>query len=312
MSDNNTPNSFFRSILSYITRFFTSNDAVSRVEYLAFFRIAISLIALIDVWAMSSDFKLFFSQSETIIPQELTFLYSTYFNYLHPFYTWLKSRELLYLFYDYYIWIYFLMLICLLVGLFTRITTSMALILQLVIFKSFDDYNYGYDNFLTISLFYCIVFPVGKLYSLDKLLFFKNGISISNFNYARVLQLHLCMVYLFAGLPKLLDLGWWNGKSMWKALVSVYNDYQMLPPYLFMIAGIGTVLLEILYPVLMYIKKTQKVALVLIICMHIGIAVIMDLYSFAAIMIALNLSAWYHLIPFFHQKQAQAIGPATA
>ncbi|WP_126973150.1 HTTM domain-containing protein [Gynurincola endophyticus] len=283
-----------KNAMLHLQDFFTQKNTHTQLEFLTFFRVSISAIAIIDVCSMFSDFHLFFSKSDTIIPQEITFVFSSYFGYLHEFYKWLNSNNYTGIFYNYALWIYLSMLFLLMIGLFTRFSAFMALIAQIVIFKSFDDYNYGYDTFLTISLFYCFIFPVGRAFSIDHLI---KKRPVSPFNYARILQLHLCIVYVFAGLPKLLDSSWWTGKSMWKALVSVYNDYQTFPAYFFLLAGITTILIEVFYPVLMYIKHTRLIALVMIILMHIGIAILMHLFIFAAIMIALNIAAWYHLLP---------------
>lgn len=288
-----------KKLTNRLQDFFTQKNPHTQLEFLTFFRVSISAIAIIDICSMFSDFHLFFSQSDTIIPQELTFVFSSYFGYLHEFYKWLNLNNYTGIFYNYAVWIYLSMLFLLMIGFLTRAAAFIALLLQILIFKSFDDYNYGYDTFLTIALFYCFIFPAGRAFSIDNLI---KERAVSPFNYARILQIHLCMVYVFAGLPKLLDASWWSGKSMWKALVSVYNDYQTLPSYFFLTAGIITIIIEVFYPVLMYVRKTRLITLIMIILMHMGIAIMMNLFIFAAIMIALNIAAWYHLLPVKNPK----------
>ena len=277
---------------------FFSTSANSNNDYLVFFRVSVGIIAIVDVVSMFPDFKLFFSNESAIIPQELTYLFTDYFKYLNPFYTLLSKSMLYEFFYDNALWIYLLMLFFMVIGFLTRFSVLMALLLQLVIFKSFDDYNYGYDYFLTTSLFYCLIFPVGKYFAID-LLFFSGKIKY-NFNYARVIQIHLYIIYFFAGLPKLINLTWWNGMSMWTVLADVYKNFTQTSLYFLVAAGIFTALIETFYPILMSIKRTRTVSLMLIIAMHAGIAIVMDLYTFAAIMIALNLTAFYTLIPDFN------------
>lgn len=123
-----------------------------------------------------------------------------------------------------------------------------------------------------------------------------------NFNYRLVLQLHLSIAYFYGGLAKILDPGWRDGNSVWKAMVSVENDYYLIPPEIFIVIGVGTVSLEMLYPVLVYFKKTRPLALFGAISMHIGIAIFMNLYAFSMIMIVWNICAFADL-NFEDQKQ---------
>lgn len=296
-------------IAKKIIAFFESPTRKS-YHYLLFFRISIGLIAMVEILSMSADFKLLFSKNQTIIPQELTYLYSGYFDYLQPFYEFLKAKGLYEFYYHYVVWIYLLLLLFLVFGLFSRISALLALILQLLIFKSFDDYNYGYDTFLTMALFYCVIFPVGKYGSINNLIKYKKKPGSYRFNYAKVLQLHLGVVYAFAGLPKILESNWWNGKAMWKALSGVHNSYYLISPYVLIPAGIVVLFIETFYPVLMNVQSTRKITLFLILSMHVGIALMMNLFIFSAMMIVLNITAWYDVIPFpkyiFNKKQAIA------
>lgn len=263
-------------------------------SFLIFFRVMISLIALIEIISLTADLPLFFSSTDTLIPQELMYLQSVAFKYLYPFYEFIEAASLTTSFYKTAVPLYILTLLFLLLGLFTRYAAFIALVLQLLIFRSFSHFNYGYDYFLTMSLFYCFVFPVGKYFSVDSKLF--KGKKGMNFNYRRVLQLHLAIAYFFSGIAKALDIGWWNGNSVWKALASVDNTFYSLPPLLLTVAGIGTVLIELLYPFLVFKKITRKYAVTSIILMHASIAIMMELYAFSAMMIVWNIAAYGNLI----------------
>lgn len=263
------------------------------ISFLLFFRFAITSIALIEIASLYIDLPSFFSLSGTLIPQELMYLESGDFKYLHPIYEFLEANGLTNIFYKLSVPIYITALLFLLFGIFTRYAAGVALIFQLIIFRSFAPFNYGYDFFLTMSLFYCLVFPVGNFFSIDAKIF-KRSQDV-NFNYRRVLQLHLAIAYFFSGIAKGLDVGWWNGNSLWKAVASVDNTFYSIPPVFLLIAGIGTVLLEFSYPFLVLKKITKKYALTAIILMHSGIAIIMGLYAFSAIMIVWNIAAFGNL-----------------
>jgi len=295
--------------MNSIIKYFTQSENES-YDYLAFFRIAIGSVAIFDLLCVFPDLNLFFSSGEAIIPQGLAYLYSDTFNYMHPIIESLKEWGLIETFYTFAPWIYLLALVCMVIGFFPRFAAILSLLLQLIIFKSFEIYNNGYDHFLTFSLFYCVMFPVGKNFSI-KTLFLKKGKEAAyRFNYKRILQIHLCIAYFFAGLPKLLTDEWWDGQSIWKAFFSIHSNNIEIPSFILISLGIGTIFLELLYPVLMNIKKTQKVTLYLIILMHLNIAIFIGLHSFGAIMIALNISAFYHLISIpegFYKKARKLV-----
>ncbi|MEO1033806.1 MAG: hypothetical protein AAFX55_20655 [Bacteroidota bacterium] len=260
------------------------------ISFLVFFRMGIALIALIELASLYMDLPSFFSLSETLIPQELMYLQFGDFMYLHSFYEFLETHGLTGIFYKLSVPTYIIALVCLFLGLFTRYVAGIALILQLIIFRSFGPFNYGYDFFLTMSLFYCLVFPVGHYFSLDAKIF-KRSKDVS-FNYRRVLQIHLAIAYFFSGIAKGLDVGWWNGNSVWKAITSVDNSFYSFYPVLLTIVGIGTVLLEFSYPFLVYKKGTRKYVITAIILMHASIAMMMGLYAFSAMMIVWNVAAF--------------------
>lgn len=268
--------------------------AYNEMVFLAFFRICISFIALIDLASMLKDMPLLFAKGGTVIPQELMYFSSEYLDYLYTFYGYLARNHFEGIFYTNALIIYAVALLFLLSGLFSRASAIVALILQLLVFKSFPDFNYGYDNFLTMSLFYCAVFPVGKFYSIDRKLFNKRSTNVV-FNYRRVIQFHLAIVYFCSGLSKLLDVEWWNGNAMWKAVASIYNNYAAAPPFIFLIGGAVVVLMELLYPLLVVKQSTRRIIIPLIILMHIGIAIAMELFSFAAIMAVWNIAAFTNL-----------------
>ncbi|MFV0249111.1 MAG: hypothetical protein ACK5H1_09170 [Tenacibaculum sp.] len=264
--------------------------SINQSDFLLFFRMTISIVAIIEITSLLKDLPLFFSFSKTIIPQELMYLQSSYFKYLHSFYQFLNTQGFIEFFYKIAVPVYLIALVFLFLGLFTRLAAGIALVLQLLIFKSFSAFNYGYDFFLTMSLFYSLIFPLGRFYSIDAKLFKYN--STISFNYCRVIQIHLGIAYFFSGIAKGLDSGWWDGNSVWKALVSADSFYYAIPSFLFVIASIATVLLEFFYPILIFIKKTHIYTLTAIIIMHTLIAITMGLYAFSALMIVWNVAAF--------------------
>ena len=186
----------------------------------------------------------------------------------------------------------------LLVGITLRVSAITAWLLHLCAAKSGGFVSYGMDNFMTIGLFYVMLSPLPDRLSLDwrlRKVRPKNP-QLLGF-WRRVLQLHLCIIYFFSGLTKCLGPGWWNGSSVWRALIR--PPFNIVDPeilvrwkYVFPVAGILICLLEITYPFFIWNNKTRKVWLICICAMHIGIGVMMGMYLFALIMIVLNVAAF--------------------
>lgn len=184
-------------------------------------------------------------------------------------------------------------------GLFCRPVAVVTWFLQLACAKSGGLLSYGADNLTTIGLFYLVIAPFPDPWSIDRI-FRQRATSdprLLGF-YRRVLQLHLCLIYFFSGLTKCLGAGWWNGTNIWRSLT--IPPFNVLPihwvaslGFLFPAAGIAICLLEVTYPLLIWWRPLRKSVLVAICAMHLGIALIMGMILFGAIMIILNLAAFW-------------------
>jgi hypothetical protein len=201
--------------------------------------------------------------------------------------------------------------LCLVVGIFCRSAAIAAWFIHLSAIKSSALLSYGVDNFTSIGLFYLMLSPLPDHLALDsrwRKWPAKNA-QLHSF-WQRVLQLHLCVIYFFSGLTKLLGSGWWNGESLWRALTR--PPFDMVPSevlihgkYLFIPLGLGICLLETSYPIFIWPHRTRRIWLVGIIAMHGAIAVLMGLYLFGLIMAVLNIAAFgTHL---FRRRARKAI-----
>lgn len=200
--------------------------------------------------------------------------------------------------------IYIISLISLALGLMSKISAAIALLTHLVLMQSINIFIYGVDYMTTISLFYLLIFPVGKYHSLDNYLLKKSN--PDNFDHGiflRLFQIHWCLAYFFSGLSKALGPTWWNGEAIWKALNS-YNQASLFKPelwlhYPFIITfiGITTVLLELLFPIGVSVKILRKPWIVCIIMMHVAIGASLGLYFFSIVMILINLVGFW--FPYF-------------
>lgn len=187
----------------------------------------------------------------------------------------------------------------LLIGLASRFWAIIAWFLHLSAAKSGGSISYGVDNFMTIGLFYLMLSPLPDRYSLDRR--WRNRRpkqpQLLGF-YRHVLQLHLSVIYFFSGLTKALGSGWWDGSNVWRALIR--PPFNNVPPeilvrlqWFFPIAGISICLLELGYPVFMWMKRTRLPWLTAVVVMHVAIASTLGMYLFGLIMVVLNAAAFW-------------------
>jgi len=193
--------------------------------------------------------------------------------------------------------------IFLVLGIFSRTSAVVAWLFHLCAVKSIGLMAYGVDNFTTTALFYLMLAPLPDAYSLDqRWRKFPAKAAYWNGFGRRVLQLHVCVIYFFSGLTKMLGAGWWDGSNLWRAMTRA--PFNHVPPgwiasvsCLLPAAGILIAVIETTYPVFMGWKRTRLVWLCLVLAMHAGIALTMGLYLFAFIMAVLNLAAFGSDLP---------------
>lgn len=186
----------------------------------------------------------------------------------------------------------------LLIGFFCRASAVTAWSLHLCAVNSEELLSYGMDNFTTIGLFYLMLSPLPDRLSLDWQLR-KQSLRHHEFLgfFRRILQFHLCAVYFFSGATKAVAAEWWNGTSVWRALVS--PPFDRLPPellvhwkFLLPLLGISVFFLEISYPIFIWPKRTRGIWLSCVIGMHLALMFTMGLFLFSLIMITLNIAAF--------------------
>jgi hypothetical protein len=186
----------------------------------------------------------------------------------------------------------------LVLGVFCRAAAILTWVLHLCAAKSGDFFAYGLDNVMTIGLFYLAIAPLPDRLALDSWLWRKQAIDPVRLGFhRRILQLHLCVIYLFSGLTKCLGAGWWNGASIWRALSR--PPFNVLPlellvswKFLFPALGIAVCMLETGYPVFIWLKTTRLIWLAAVVMMHLGIGLSMGLNLFSLIMVVLNVAAF--------------------
>lgn len=189
-------------------------------------------------------------------------------------------------------------LAALLVGWRTPVAAAVAWLLHLSLKTSSSLSAYGVYEFANIALFHCVWMPVGASLSLDRRSGRVSGEPTPGARLVlRVLQLHLCVVYFASGVEKASGEQWRNGEAIWRALMRTdlgQFDFAWLAswPLLAQLVCWRTLAVEIGYAFLVWPGRTPRAIVLAAIGMHIGIAVVMGLWSFSAVMIVLNAAAF--------------------
>jgi Vitamin K-dependent gamma-carboxylase len=186
----------------------------------------------------------------------------------------------------------------LLLGLFCRPAAIIAWFLHLCAAESGGLFAYGADNFMTTALFYLMLSPLPDRYSFDQWILKTKPKNPQLLGFwRRVLQINLCFIYFIGGLAKFLGNGWWDGSNLWRSLIR--PPFNLVSPeilvrfkYALPALGILICLLEVSYPIFIWLKKTRFVWLICILAMHAAIGLMMGLYLFALVMIVMNVAAF--------------------
>ena len=300
MNSNIKPMKNLNLIYGKIESFFFKHD--HQTEFLSFFRLSIGIIILLQFMAVIADFDTLFSSS-SIIPQDIMNVFTPDWLITFP-----KIITFLYSFgiqesttVIAFKAIFITLCIFIITGFYSRISAFLLLLLQIALLKGSSFFAYGADFFTSMSLFYLTLFPCDNSFSLKNVIFGKKPKDINITPVKRLFQIHISIAYFFSGLDKALGFNWWNGESIWKAIHLPYSnrdlniDFSWLAEhhYLLIIIGWSTILVEMCYPFFIWYKPTQKAWLFFTVAMHLGIAIVLNLYYFSAIMIVWNITNFY-------------------
>ena len=155
---------------------------------------------------------------------------------------------------------------------------------------------FGLDQINVLLSMYLMIGPCGAAYSIDRFLGRTQTRDSVTANIAiRLMQLHMCVIYLFAGLGKLQGTSWWDGTAMWLSMANY--EYQTLDvtwlgrwPWVINLLTHVTIFWEVAYAALVWPRLTRPLVLMLAIPLHLGIAVCMGMITFGLAMLIGNLA----------------------
>lgn len=201
-------------------------------------------------------------------------------------------------------------------GLWTRTVAVLSFVFVVSYAHRAPAALYGLDQINTLLSLYLMVGPSGSRFSVDAWRARRSGRtgqtpSVTANLAIRLMQCHLCLIYLFAGLSKLQGATWWNGFAFWGGIAN--QEYQTLDltwladwPLVINALTHLTVAWEISYCVLIWNRWTRPLMLAGAIALHLGIAVALGMPTFGFAMLIANAA---FLSPEF--LRALIDGPAS-
>lgn len=199
-------------------------------------------------------------------------------------------------------------------GCLTRIVAPMCWLMQLAVVHRLGGMLFGLDQIVLYAAMYLTVADPGGAWSIDRRLVDRFGprwwlpnvsANVRNNVATRLMQIHLCVIYLFGGLAKSRGVTWWDGTATWYSVAS--GDYQSLDmlwitdwPWLFSAITHATLFLELSYVALIWPRLTRPIVLAGVVAMHAGIAAFLGMMTFGVMMIVANVvfvpAAWFERI----------------
>ncbi|NDC53956.1 MAG: HTTM domain-containing protein [Planctomycetia bacterium] len=186
--------------------------------------------------------------------------------------------------------------VCLALGLLTPVAALVSLLGLVSAANRTPLTTFGLDDTLGMLLVPLVVGPSGAVLSLDALLGWGDPRPGVRANVAlRLLQVHLCVVYLFSGCGKLLGASWWEGTALWGAIANV--QYRTLDltglarhPLVVNALTLATLFWEVGYAALVWPRLTRPLILAMAAPVHLGIGLAMGMMEFGLAMLTANLA----------------------
>ena len=253
------------------------------------------------------------------------------------------------------------------VGFCTRLTSAFTWFAYLGYIHRNPTVLFGVDTMITIMLMYLMIGPSGAAYSVDRLIrkwwvTAKPGVvqwwygllrmpvpsnlapadpvpdeappSIGANVAIRLLQIHVCFVYLFSGLSKLQGPSWWTGDAIWMTLgnfefapmqfdlyielLRFLGGNQLLYNGFMTVSALFTLGFEIGYAYLIWRPRLRWVFLGSAIALHGGIGLFMGLKTFSLAMLVMNMAflrkeeaAWIFSVPASLFSAKASVPPTT-
>jgi len=178
------------------------------------------------------------------------------------------------------------------------VTSVLSLLVVISFAHRVPQATFGLDQINAMLTLYLAIGPSGQALSLDRLIARRwRGSAASRpapsarANLAlRLINVHMCVIYFFAGISKLQGEAWWTGEAMWRAFSNL--EYQSIDmtwlawhPRLLNLVTHLSVLWEIFFCVLIWRPHLRPLMLAGAVVLHVGIGACLGMWTFGLIML---------------------------
>ena len=185
-------------------------------------------------------------------------------------------------------------------GFYTRVTSILAWIITISYCQRLTGAFFGLDQVNAMLVMYLMLAPCGAVYSIDSWRAGRQGRALSQSKVStnvsmRLIQIHLCVIYLFGGISKMRGEMWWDGSAVWYSIAN--PEYQSIDvtwlgqfPLLIALLTHTTIFWETFYCVLIWPRQTRPLMLLMAVAVHGGIACFLGMITFGTAMLIANLA----------------------
>lgn len=246
-------------------------------EQMKLFRRVLAMLLLFSYSLRSLDLELYFSD-KGIAPLSILSDVAD-MRYRYSLFQFFPSVSALWFFNG----VFLLSLLLLALGIWPRISAIVAWVLHLSFLHRNPATSYGADTISTFYLFFfCLADFREKSHKGDW------RATLGSVAY-RLCQIQLCIIYFYSGVHKLKGAYWWRGEAIWGVLANSQMarwDFSWVAHFpVFFIAGTyATLLFEIYFPALIWVRKARVPLLIFGALFHFGIGLTMNIPIFASLM----------------------------
>jgi hypothetical protein len=215
--------------------------------------------------------------------------------------------------------LFLVIIFCFAIGFCTRLTGVLTWLAAMCYIQRAPTALFGVDTMTNIVLIYLMIGPSGAALSVDRLLqrywarreAIRNKVAIPEFpdpdpmvsaNLSlRLIQVHLCIVYLVSGISKLMGAAWLNGTATWMTMANYEFSPMSNPIYMALLHFLArhrllwelvmtvgtyfTLAFEVSFAFLIWNPRLRGFIVIGAVFLHLGIAICMGLTTFSIMML---------------------------
>lgn len=197
-------------------------------------------------------------------------------------------------------------------GVGTTVTKWAAPLITISYANRAPNANFGLDQMNAMLALYLAIGPCGAKLSLDRLwTSYRAGRrSLRDTGHrsvpavapsstvrlsTRLIQVHMCVIYFFAGVSKLKGDAWWNGEAVWMAVSNTEYQSRDLTwitwhPWISDLVTHATIMWEMTYWIFVWRPVWRPIYLLIGVLMHLGIGMFLGMWTFGLVMIFTYIS----------------------